>query len=481
MTDDILEFCKECGMEFPFGFEEICSLCGNEVELEKDENPIDVVGQELDESERCAVCKQWYEESDEWFWDYWHDFDSPAWLSIDDVWCTECILKRFKKDHPDFSKTGLEPDTYLVWKDALDSGVDLGPKLFDIEMSNAIRRLVGCAVNSEDIIRWLDSDCPIDEAEEWTRFFDDFYDAMAWRDAGFKTGEDDIEGWLGWGCTADEAADAKKNGTGYAPHPDFKKFGVTFSEAVFLDRNEFEPHEDEGSEYFIGTWLPSGLSWVEIVKLRDGIKSMESEFAAIHSSNQSRLKYEEWTYDFWEALPRQFEHLKLVGLPVTALNLKKYWGLTNKEILKVIDAGGAPGVAADAIRQGASVGKLGIIERLIEMGVASSTATLLAKRGFLIKHLKQIEKKKDLSSTFEWIAAVLASDGGIKVDEALVWLEAEARVSEVKMWRHHGFSAQEAAQWSNEGFNAETAKRWRDSGASSAAVAKRRRDAGLNP
>jgi hypothetical protein len=223
------------------------------------------------------------------------------------------------------------------------------------------------------------------------------------------------------------------------------------------------------------------LSLPEIVNLRTELNDKHELFENLHRQSQPRLKYEERTYDFWEALPVQFEELRKTGLMINSSNLEKYWGLKTKEILKVIDAGGAPGVAAEAIRQGASVGKLGIIERLIELGAASSTATVLAKRGFLLKHLKQIEKKKDLGSTFEWIARVLESDGTIQVDEALVWLDAEARVSEVKMWRQHGFSAQEATKWANEGFSPEVAKRWRDAGASSPVVAKRRQDAGLNP
>ena len=130
MDDTELEFCKECGMEFPNGGAETCPLCGNEVEIEID--PVDelplVVGTEIDDSERCAVCKKWYDAEDEWFWNYWTDFDGPEWLSIDYVWCFDCILKRFKKDNPDFEACGLEPDSYLIWKEALDVGIDLGPK-----------------------------------------------------------------------------------------------------------------------------------------------------------------------------------------------------------------------------------------------------------------------------------------------------------------------------------------------------------------
>ena len=79
MENTELEFCKECGMEFPHGIEETCPLCGNEVEMEIE--PVDelppVVGSEINDSERCAVCKKWYDNSDWWFWDYWTQFDYP--------------------------------------------------------------------------------------------------------------------------------------------------------------------------------------------------------------------------------------------------------------------------------------------------------------------------------------------------------------------------------------------------------------------
>ena len=476
--DEEIEFCRECGMEFADGVEDTCPLCGYELGLEEDEDDnVFVVGKQLVDGELCAECGKWYDNEDEWFWDYWIDFDGPDWLNLDDVWCFDCILKRFKKDNPEFAASGLEPDTYLIWKEALDVGIDLGPKLFDIEISNAIRRLRYS--DREKIIDWLNSDCSIDDAEEWTMLFDEVEEALEWRDAGFNPEE--ARDWTDWECTPTEAAEARDSGDGYRPHLDFKKFGFGFKDAVFLNNQDFEPYEDEGSECYIGTWLPSGLSLPEIVNLRTELNDKHELFENLHRQSQPRLKYEERTYDFWEALPVQFEELRKTGLMINSSNLEKYWGLKTKEILKVIDAGGAPGVAAEAIRQGASVGKLGIIERLIELGAASSTATVLAKRGFLLKHLKQIEKKKDLGSTFEWIARVLESDGTIQVDEALVWLDAEARVSEVKMWRQHGFSAQEATKWANEGFSPEVAKRWRDAGASSPVVAKRRQDAGLNP
>mgnify|MGYP000258151529 CR=1 FL=1 len=75
----------------------------------------------------------------------------------------------------------------MIWKEALDVGIDLGPKLFDIEMSNAIRRLRYS--DRGKIIDWLNSDCSIDDAEKWTMLFDEVEEALAWRDAGFSPEE----------------------------------------------------------------------------------------------------------------------------------------------------------------------------------------------------------------------------------------------------------------------------------------------------
>jgi hypothetical protein len=468
MADDILEFCKECGLQLPRGLDVcICSL----LELE-----------DLQVSQGCFNCGKKYSEHDEWFWDYYsEDFDGASWFSVEHVSCRDCIMKHFNLDHPDYEDSGLRPDTFLVWKEGLQIGVDLGPRLAELENSNSIRRLSDSWVFREEIVKWLNSDCPVDEAEEWASVVDNFDEAMAWRNAGFGPDEESTGNWLRWKCSPETAAKYVEMGIEYVPGVHYIELGVSLEDAVFFELNGFSDHVDDSGRYFVGVWLSSELSPQQILSLRDHIVENEEVFQKVFEKSERRLKFDEMNFILWEALPKQFEQLKSVGLPINPENLLKYWGLSSKEILKVIDAGGAPGVAADAIRHGASVSKLGIIERLVELGAASSTATVLAKRGFLIKHLKQIEKKKDLGSAFEWIARVLESDGSIKVDEALIWLDAEARVSEVKMWRQHGFSAQEAAKWANEGYSPEMAKRWRDAGADSPVVAKRRRDAGLNP
>ena len=484
MEDIELEFCKECGMEFPNSPKEACPSCGNKLKTKGGAIVLELSEDQIAESGKCVACLESLDEHDDPFWNYWIDFDSPEWLSWDYVWCVDCILKGIKKEYPDFNSALLGPDTYLAWKDALEEGIDLGPKLFDIDSSRAVRRLTDCAVfRGEPMTNWLNSDCPIEEAEQWPTFFDEFDDAMAWRNAGFKIGEDDVEGWLEWGCTAAIAAEFVNQGAEYAPRLDWKKFGIGISDAVYFQINDFSDSEEDGPYIFIGTWSSSGFSPSKIVELRDEINEVEHEFESLHEANRSRVKLGNWTYDFWGWLPRMFEDLKSVGLPINVENLKKYWGLSSKEILKVIDAGGKPGVAADVMRRGGSVSKLGLIEKLLGLGLLESSAILLSKRGFLLKHIKQIDESKDVRSTVQRLAEFLNEDAGMKIEDAFTWLDVPyATPKQAKLWRLHGFSGEEAGKWLKEGFNvAEVAKRWRDSGVNSPVTAKRRRDAGLNP
>ena len=488
MENTELEFCKECGMEFPNGLEEICSSCGNELIIESDEVLPETVLDQIAESGKCVVCLEELNESDEEYWDFWNDFASPEWLSIDYVWCGYCIVSRFRKENPD-SETHTRPEgfflwapeTFLVWKEALGSGIDLGPKLSDIEKSDAIRRLSSCGVGFEEIIKWLNSDCLIEEAEQWSDLFDEFETAMAWREAGFDLERDRLESWLEWGCSAEDAAQFVQQGEKLAPRMGWKEIGIGIADAFYFERHDFTYYEHFTARHFIGTWLPTDLSPSKIVELRDGLLREHAQLEMFHQANLSRLKQEDRTEYFWGWLPRMFEVLKSVGLPITVENLKKYWGLSSKEILNVIDSGGKPGVAADVVRQGGSVSKLGIIERLLEAGMDTAAATLLTQHGFLLKHLKRVEKKGDTLRSLGWLTQLFEADLGVKVDEALEWLDVEATVSQCKMWRQKDFSPEEAAKWSNEGFLPETASRWRDAGVDSPVTAKRRLDAGLNP
>ena len=484
-------------MEFSGGTEEICPLCGFGDDSELELDPLYV----------CQICRTRCTLSDQRFLNYWTEFANPKWSTKNYPSCTNCFIKEFGLSHPDFEASGWAPDTYLVWKEALNLGVDISPRIPHIEMTNGIRRLASCALSRNDIIRWLSSDCHIDEAELWSKLFDEFDEAISWRDAGFApdeaewwsdffgefdlaiawrdagfTPDEETTGeWLKWGCTPDIASRFVDQGMITAPEIGFKEIGVTLDDAVFYETQEFSTYKFSSDGFYIGLWLPSDLSRAQIVSLRDQLFAREEVFQALNHNNNSRLVYEHKTFQFWDALPCNFESLKEVGLPITAANLERYWGLSCKEILNVIDSGGEPGVAAGVVRLGGSLSNLGIIEQLLDLGMKLPSATLLTQRGFLPKHLNYAENLGVIRSILMDLEEILEADYEMEIDEALKWIEIEASVSEVKLWKTQGFAPQEAVKWSNEGFEPEAARRWHDAGADSPVTAKRRRDAGLQP
>lgn len=475
MDEVEIEFCKECGQEFPYGTEKTCPLCGNS---EGADIPT------LNEFDKtiavCGVCKNRCTPSDQRFEEYWFAFDGPRWFRNHYDLCVDCFINNFERDHPDFETSGLAPDTFLVWKDALASGVDLGPKLFDIESTSAIRRLHDCSLSRADMIRWLSSDCPVNEAAQWATLFDDVDEAMTWNEAGFSPDENLTGSWLKWGCTPQIASEFVQKGFRIGPSIRFKELGFKLEDALFYKIQEFPADRDDFEQY-LELWRPSGLSSTQIASLREQLLANTEVFEAVHARSQLRLDNNDRTNCCWNALPRNFESLKLVGLPISAANLEKYWGLSSKEILEVIDAGGRPGVAAEIIRHGGSVSKLAIVERLLDAHMDASSAMLLAQRGFLMKHFKDVEKTGDVFTTLKGLSDLLANDSEMKIDDALSWREIGASVSQFELWKLHGFIPNEAVKWLNEGFKPKTASGWRDAGVESPVTARRRRDAGLQP
>jgi hypothetical protein len=480
-SDFSIDFCRECGMEFPDGPEEVCSICGNEIEIEDPADIPKVVGAEIDDDERCAVCKKWYEPSDERFWNYWLDLHTPAWLSVDHVWCTDCILDRLKKEHPDFESSGLEPDTFIIWKESLAMGVDLGPKLFEIEVTNAVYRLTSCAVSPEEIVRWLASDCPIDEAEKWPNFFDEFDQAMEWRNAGFGPDDDQIGEWLNWGCSPAVAAEYVNQGLEEAPGAHYRELGINLADAVYYESGGFGDYSASFCSRFLEACLHAELHRSQTVALLKDVMEIEFEIEEVHRRSQSREKIEERTYEYWDYLPRQVQQMKGAGLGITAENLLRFWGLSGREILKTIDAGGNLDVVAEVVRGGGAPGKASLIERLVETGLSASAVTTLVKRGFLLKHLRALEKTEGCFSTILSLVSLLEDDTQINVDEGLEWIAAGISSSHFTAWRRCGLTAHEAAKWIREGFHPDSARRWLESGIKSPTVAKRRHDAGIVP
>jgi hypothetical protein len=176
-----------------------------------------------------------------------------------------------------------------------------------------------------------------------------------------------------------------------------------------------------------------------------------------------------------------FAPLKEVGLSITVENWRKFWGLSASEILGIIDSGGDIENLSRMVRQGVALEKIKLVERVMNMGISVVDASLMTQRGLLLKHVKQIEKSSDVYSMVNRLFRFLDLDSVMKVDEAFLWLEIDLEPSEVNLWRVQGFLPKDAAEWSNEGFSSDIATRWRAIGVNSLSVAKRRRDAGLNP
>ncbi len=480
MTDEEMDFCHECGMEFPNGPEEVCPLCGNEITIIEND-PLDLVDWVPDGMVRCAVCRGWCPEDDWRFKFYWRRFDSPAWLTLDEPWCNDCVMDGIRKQYPGLEKSGLEPDTYLIWEKGLEMGIDLGPHLRDIDFYDTAFQLHNKRLSREQIVHWLSWGCPVTEVVNWVDVTRSYKMAMKWREAGFPPDED-TGIWISWGCSPNTASKYLEQGISYPPGTDYKKLGISLRDAIYFDSNDFSSIDGEVGRYNIRTWLPSRLSPEHIVRLRDEIDEREDTFEELHYRSRSRQSDGDRLGDFWEFLPKQFEQLNALGLHITVENLQKYWGLSSDEILKVIDVGGSPGVAADLIRRGASVGKMGVVERLLNLGVQQELATSLATRGFLVKHLKQIETKGDALAILDRLGDVLGwLEEGATVEDAIPWLEVEGPAYQIRSWSKQGFASREAANWAQEGFTSEDAKLWRDSGVDSPVVAKRRREAGIQP
>ena len=315
------------------------------------------------------------------------------------------------------------------------------------------------------------------EATEWSGAGVNLRQAKAWKAAGFypdggPNGEPDVCGWLAWGCKPKQAVEYFHQGCEDAPSERLKELGISLEDAVFFQLNGFDGDE---MDCLVDIFLPSGLSPKKIVKLKSQLDEASEEFEDMCFEDED---FEgNYTSSFYDSLPEMFESLKSVGLAINAANLKKYWQLSDKQMLKVIDYGVESRLVSRIIRQGIPANKIGIAERLIQLEVTYPSAASLVKRGLTLKHLKLLVEKDEPKKLLRELDDFLDRDSDIKIEECLFWLEVPQGI----IWRDSGFTPQEAAKWSNEGFQPDTAGRWRDGGVNSPLTAKRRRDAGLNP
>lgn len=480
MLEEEVEFCRECGMEFPDGPEEKCSLCGNEIEVPED----NYMAREFEEKygrDHCVVCGEWcsYEELD--FQQFWLRFDSPPWLDMAQRWCARCIIKRIHDQYPEIEQSGLLPDTYLIWKQAKSLGIDIGPKLWEIDEAHLLFSLHDFYLTREEIIEWLSSDFPVGEIEAWLESAHSLDAALKWRDAGFGPDPETTEMWIDWGVKPKTAARYVRQGIVCPPDAGYRDFQISLKDALFFDENGFVCEDDWSGRDQIGNWIGSGLSAEQIVALRDELVEREHIFEGLHE--RIRWKFEDdFARNFRDFLPRQFEEMKSVGLPITATNLERYWGLSSEEILKVIDSGGKVDVAAELVRRGAPSSKVSVADRLVALGVPLSLAATIAARGLLVRHLSQIKAMGDIQSTLERLMEVLdCLEPDASIDDAFDWMDLDGPTVDVRSWVRLGFGPLEALRWSDEGFLPASAGRWRDSGVDSPSVAKHRYDAGLEP
>lgn len=509
MESDEVDFCKECGMEFPNGREVFCTLCGFGVcpkcgqgGLSEDDEECptcgrDLSSQELGEAsefeaedptddvlemaELCSKCRRWCSVEDWHLQFFWFGFDNPSWLTLDERQCSVCIRNAISDDYPKFKESGLEPEIYLIYEDAKEMGIDLGPKLYEIEMTNAVERLHNNFQFRYEIVDWLASDVPLEEAVLWVNLFASFADAMEWKKLGFRPDVDPIEEWIEWGCSPSKASDFVRRGVEAPPGVGYKQLGIGLVDAAFYDSNGFSSEEDSPAETSIATWLASGLSSKEIVDLRNEVFARQHFFEELHDQLLENETNSDVPSLFWDHLPWQFQELRALGLPISTKHLESYWGLTRDEILQVIDSGAPLGTSAELVRRGISTQKMGTYEKLLKIGASQSLAISLVSHGFSVRHLQEFRSSADESITLERLGEIIRRNGDFTIDEAIPWLNFEGHLHQIAVWHLEGFTAQDAGRWSSEGFDVEGARRWSDAGVISPVIAKRRQDAGLEP
>jgi hypothetical protein len=496
--------CSGCGYNYLSKSEVNCVHCGTERDEQLREEVLSVFGERPEEHEKCAVCKRWYDDEDESFWNYIAEFHQE-WLNLDDVWCKACILKRFRKEYPEYATSGLEPDIFLVWKWALDMGIDLEPRLVDIEWTEAIPMLY--RGDQEQLVKWLSSDFSTEDASAWLEWFDNFEDAVAWRDVGFTPENESIGEWIEWGCSPVEASSAMKKGLETVPELRFRELGFSLEDAVFFELQNMTAYDGDVGWNMVEYWVTSGLSPLQIVELRNQVVAQESEFEFVHSTSQTREDFCDWTVEPYEALPLMFEVLRKARLPITAENLRKFWGLTSKEILRLIDAGGDVEHGAQLCRLGIAPSKAALFKKMSALGVPDSVASTLIRRGFLQKYLSLRNGDREFRDVAERLVSLLWVDESMTIEVAYGWLDLRLDRTSVRNWLEKGISGAIALQWARAGFSPVEArnwldggidpkiaiqwhkegltvrecKSWIDAGIKSPVIAKRRKDAGIKP
>ena len=318
--------------------------------------------------------------------------------------------------------------------------------------------------------------------------------AKSFNDVGISL--DEYFDWKSWGLSGFEvvailkACEIKFAGEIGSPSVKFKRFGFDLSEAILLQEVYFSADKDDESEDgdYIGYWTKARLDVVELISLKSQFNETRSEFVEKHLSCRSQIR--DWSPNFTPVLSKSLKGLKESGLPLSAQNLLRFWGLSKIQILKAIDMGADVDFARDIsfasslVRSGIPANKVKVVEHLMENGVEKNSAFELTKRHFTIGTLEKIENagcdSDDLVEAVEKLKP-------LTVDKVVTWLLVDIRSSkfawlkQIHEWHNFGFTAENAAEWYNEEFSASDANSWIKSGAKNPAVAKRRKAAGIVP
>ena len=271
-----------------------------------------------DDLKNCTACGQFMPLEERDYWVFWASFRNLE-IEQDVQCCMSCIVENLSDSHQDFVPESMRPETFVVFHHANQMNINLKSKLSEIDKGEFVREL--SLVHVDEIVRWLNSDINIYEAEEWTHRFETFDEAMKWRSAGF-TSKMDVE-WVAWGLEPEEIIKMVPGGKyshsatdlEFAPPVDFRNLGLNLSEAAEFRARKFH-YSESRLPYWVApeNWLsnyPLDLLTIdEIERIRDDIEDDRDFSWDVSDEN------------FWTMLRQSISTLRELKLEITLENLK---------------------------------------------------------------------------------------------------------------------------------------------------------------
>jgi hypothetical protein len=442
--------------------------------------PLELFSEVSDAKPRCGLCRAWLGDDDLNLSDFWSIYSEQDWFGLEDEWCSSCIKHRYALENPDYMKSGFEPDTYVVWQFGLKNGVDLSSKLGSLEASKIIR----CFCFQGDLceaLKWFGCDWPADEWTLWREVFDEFDEARMWREVGFRPSTDNLESikdWIEWECGPGVAGEYLAQGINCPPELEFKRRGRTIDEAVSFLTAGLEFMADNALDS-VEVWLDVDLPWNELLLLRAQLAENQEEFESLHW--QRVVAPAEMEYGCWEFLGIMFSRLRESGLPLTFENLKVFWGLNTKDILRSIDSSLGTNEAVELIRRGIPLSRATFFERALQCGVSVELARFFTRRGMTLRELRQVEVMKDVPGILRGMEKLLRADSQLSVSAALAWFTHGNFIYVKADWIALGLPPEKALLWDAKRIPPEEARKWIAAGVKNPDVATRRRDSGIRP